>query len=256
MKYSTLIFDLDGTLAPSKARPSESMCNTLCEALKYFKIAVISGARFEQFQEQLVAHLPCIDLSNLMLAPTNGSAIYSFTKGEWQCLEKNILIEEDKERIFIAIKKAMAECDIAPDDTYGPQIDDRETQITFSGCGSIAPISIKESWDADASLRIKMANIIKEQIPEFEVRVGGMTSIDVTAKGFDKASAIIKIEKYLNIKTEEILFMGDALFQGGNDEPAKRTGVDTLQVKNPEETEEKIKELLSSVIAVKTAIQS
>ncbi|MEI7513039.1 MAG: HAD-IIB family hydrolase [bacterium] len=248
MKYSTLIFDLDGTLAPSKDKPSESMCKILCEALKYFKIAVISGASFEQFQSQLVAHLPCTDFSNLMLAPTNGSAIYSFTNGKWNCLEKSILNKDDKEKIFIAIKNTMEKFGIKEDNTFGQQIDDRKTQITFSGCGRTAPISVKKTWDPDASLRIKMANSIKEQISEFEVRVGGMTSIDVTAKGFDKESAIYKIEKYFNIKTEEILFMGDALFEGGNDEPAKKTGVDTLQVKSPEETEEKIKELILSAI--------
>lgn len=244
MKYTTLIFDLDGTLAPSKARPSESMCDTLCKALNHFKIAVISGASFEQFQKQLIAHLPCADLSNLMLAPTNGSAIYSFKNGEWNCLEKSILDNEAKEKIIIAIKNAMSKLAILEDHTYGTQIEDRETQITFSGCGSSAPIEVKENWDKDASIRLKMADNIKKEIPEFEIRVGGMTSIDVTAKGFDKESAIYKIEKYLNIKTEEILFIGDALFEGGNDEPAKETGVDTMQVSSPEETEKKINDLM------------
>lgn len=247
MKYSTLIFDLDGTLAPSKAPPTESMCQTLCEALKYFKIAVISGASFEQFQKQLVAHLPCADLSNLMLAPTNGSAIYSFVNGGWNLLEKSILSGEDKEKIFVAIKKAMKEYGILENNTYGTQIDDRETQVTFSGCGSTAPISVKESWDPDASLRLKIADYIKKEIPEFEVRVAGMTSVDVTAKGFDKASAIRKIEKYLNIETKDILFMGDALFKGGNDEPAKETGVDTLQVKDETETEKIISNLIKEI---------
>jgi hydroxymethylpyrimidine pyrophosphatase-like HAD family hydrolase len=74
-----------------------------------------------------------------------------------------------------------------------------------------------------------------------------MTSIDITEKGYDKASATKKIENYLNITKDEILFMGDALYPGGNDEPERWTGVDTLQVKNPDETEEKIEELLSQV---------
>ncbi len=247
MKYTTLIFDLDGTLAPSKERPSESMCATLCESLNYFKVAVISGASFEQFQKQLVANLPCADLSNLMLAPTNGSAIYSFQNREWKCLEKSVLKDEDKSRIFTAIKNAMGKCGVAEDNTYGTQIDDRETQVTFSGCGSTAPISVKENWDKDSTLRLRMADYIKSELPEFEVRVAGMTSVDVTAKGFDKESAIYKIEKYWNITKDEILFMGDALFEGGNDEPAKNTGVDTIQVYSIEETENKIKELINSI---------
>ena len=248
MKYSTLIFDLDGTLAPSKEKPSDSMLAVLCEALKYFKIAVISGASFEQFQKQLVAHLPCTDLSNLLLAPTNGSAIYIFSNNEWVCLEKSVLEESDKKEIFDVVKNTMDKFQIPFDDTYGTQIEDRKTQITFSGLGSRAPISIKANWDKDASKRLEMANYIKEQLPEFEVRVGGMTSIDITAKGFDKATAIIKIEKYLNLNTDEILFMGDALFPGGNDEPAKSTGVDTLQVSVPEDTEKKILDLIEEKV--------
>ena len=247
MKYSTLIFDLDGTLAPSKERPSESMCQTLCEALKQFKIAIISGARFEQFQKQLLTHLSCADLSNMILAPTNGAAIYIFSKGEWECLEKRTLTEEEKKNIFEVFNKAIKEFNVSTENLYGVQVEDRETQITFSGCGSTAPIEVKEKWDPDESLRIKMANYMKELLPEFEIKVGGMTSIDVTRKGFDKARAIDRIQQYLNVPDEQVLFMGDALFPNGNDEPAKKTGVDTIQVKNPEDTEEKIKGIMNSV---------
>ena len=33
-----------------------------------------------------------------------------------------------------------------------------------------------------------------------------------------------------------MIFIGDALFENGNDQPVKETGVSTLQVKGPEET--------------------
>ncbi|WP_160166625.1 hypothetical protein [Arcticibacter svalbardensis] len=34
----------------------------------------------------------------------------------------------------------------------------------------------------------------------------------------------------------DMLFVVDALFEGGNDHPAKKTGVDCIQVRGPKET--------------------
>jgi phosphomannomutase len=42
-----------------------------------------------------------------------------------------------------------------------------------------------------------------------------------------------------------MLFIGDALFKGGNDYPARKTGVDCIQVRDPEET----KRVIETIIA-------
>ena len=81
-------------------------------------------------------------------------------------------------------------------------------------------------------------------IPEFEVRIGGTTSIDVTKKGVDKAYGIEKIRRYLNIQKEDMLFIGDAVFPGGNDYSVEEAGVRTIQVSEPEETKKIIQGLL------------
>jgi phosphomannomutase len=59
-------------------------------------------------------------------------------------------------------------------------------------------------------------------IPEFSVRMGGATSIDVTKPGIDKAYGIRKLRDILGISLKEMIFIGDALFPGGNDYPAKK----------------------------------
>lgn len=244
MKYKGLIFDLDGTLAPSKSAPLPEMQKTLCEALKKYKIAVVSGARFEQFINQLVGHLPCADFTNLLLVPTDGAAIYEFKEGEWVCVEKHSLSESEKSKIKAAISDAMQMFNVPVVSLYGEQIEDRGSQVTFSGLGSRTPLDLKAKWDPEASLRKKMADYIQSKLPEFEVGIGGMTSIDVTRKGIDKEYAVNKILKYWNFDKKEVLFMGDAIFPGGNDEPATRTGVDSKKVSGPEETEKTIQELL------------
>ena len=81
-----------------------------------------------------------------------------------------------------------------------------------------------------------MKAVLDTLIPEFCVRLGGTMSIDVTRPGIDKAYGIRKLCDTLGVAIGEMLFVGDALFPGGNDYPAKDAGVVSIQVLDPEET--------------------
>ena len=155
------------------------------------------------------------------------------------------LTEEERKEIFSAFEKAIKESDVDVSDPYGILIEDRGGQVTFSGRGQEAPLDVKQKWDPDQEKRKKIVEILKREIPEFEVRIGGATSVDVTGKGITKAYAIRKIEELLKIGKEDIVFLGDALFPGGNDSSAKETGVECISVSGPEEAE---KILLSYVV--------
>jgi hydroxymethylpyrimidine pyrophosphatase-like HAD family hydrolase len=82
-------------------------------------------------------------------------------------------------------------------------------------------------------------------IPAFSVRLGGTTSIDVTKPGIDKAYGIRKLRDTLGIAIDEMIFVGDALFPGGNDYPAKEAGVVSIQVKDPTES----KRVIEAIVA-------
>jgi hypothetical protein len=77
------------------------------------------------------------------------------------------------------------------------------------------------------------------------VRLGGTTSVDVTKPGIDKAYGIAKLRDTLGITISEMIFVGDALFPGGNDYPAKQAGVESIQVRDPNET----KRFVETIIA-------
>ena len=77
------------------------------------------------------------------------------------------------------------------------------------------------------------------------MRLGGTTSVDVTKPGIDKAYGIGKLRDTLGISIQEMIFIGDALFPGGNDYPAKEAGVVSIRVKNPNET----KRVIETIIA-------
>ena len=82
-------------------------------------------------------------------------------------------------------------------------------------------------------------------IPEFSVRLGGATSIDVTKPGIDKAYGIKKLQETLGISIKEMIYVGDALFVGGNDYPAEQAGVISIPVRGPSET----KRVIEAIIA-------
>ena len=100
-------------------------------------------------------------------------------------------------------------------------------------------------WDPDFTKRKKMKTILDGLIPEFSVRLGGSTSIDVTKPGIDKAYGIKKLRDVLAISIEEMIFVGDALFPGGNDYPAEQAGVLSIRVRDPHET----KRVIEAIIA-------
>jgi HAD superfamily hydrolase (TIGR01484 family) len=87
--------------------------------------------------------------------------------------------------------------------------------------------------------------ILVGMLPEFSVRLGGTTSIDVTRPGIDKAYGIRKLRDVLGIPIENMLFIGDALFPGGNDYPAFQAGAESIAVRDPEET----KHVVEAIIA-------
>ena len=123
-------------------------------------------------------------------------------------------------------------------------IEDRGSQITFSALGQQAPLEEKKKWDSDFAKRKKIQSILDKLIPEFSVRLGGATSIDVTKPGIDKAYGVRKLRDVLGISLKEMIFIGDALFAGGNDYPAEQAGVVSIPVKGPHETKRVVEAII------------
>ncbi|MES2314988.1 MAG: HAD-IIB family hydrolase [Patescibacteria group bacterium] len=244
--YSLVIFDLDGTLAASKSPLDAEMADLIIKLLSKTKVAVISGGGYPQFQTQFLHSLPVSSesYSNLFLLPTSGTKLYAW-RGTWNELYSEQLTPAEKLRITTSLKESLQATNyIAPMKMYGDAIEDRGSQISFSALGQQAPLEAKQTWDPDRSKRIAIVDNLKPKIPEFDIRMGGMTTIDITKRGINKAYGIRKLEEFLKLMPDHILFVGDALFQGGNDFPAKATGVDCVQVDGPEDTKALLKSLL------------
>ena len=60
-----VVFDLDGTLAPSKSAIDQEMAALIDQLLGLMKVAVISGAAWPQFQKQVLSHLAANEPSRI-----------------------------------------------------------------------------------------------------------------------------------------------------------------------------------------------
>ena len=240
-----IVFDLDGTLAPSKSSLAPQTADLLHDLLGIIKVAVISGGAWAQFEKQLLTDLPRDDrLVNLSLLPTCGTKFFQY-EGTWKELYSEDLTAEQKDKIVDSLNKAADEAGYRAEKVWGNVIEDRGSQVTFSALGQQAPLAEKEKWDPDFAKRKKITAILKSLIPEFSVRMGGATSIDVTKPGIDKAYGIGKLKDILHLSLKEMVYIGDALFPGGNDYPAEQAGVVSIPVKGPDDTNLAIKTIIA-----------
>ena len=231
-----VIFDLDGTLAESKSPLDAEMAGLLVRLLDLIKVAVITGGAWPQLEKQVLPHLPNNDrLKRLSLLPTCGTRFYRWDAG-WTQLYAEDFTADEKKSIIDALNKGLEASGLRPEQHWGEQIEDRGSQITFSALGQEAPLDAKKTWDPDFAKRKSITKILKPMIPEFSINLGGSTSIDVTKPGIDKAYGVRKLQATLGISIKEMIFVGDALFPGGNDYPAKQAGVLSIAVRDPHET--------------------
>jgi HAD superfamily hydrolase (TIGR01484 family) len=240
-----IVFDLDGTLAASKSTLDAEMASLLHDLLGIVKVAVISGGAWTQFEKQVLSRLPQDErLASLSILPTCGTQFFQYA-GQWKRLYAENFTAAERDKIISSVKQAIATAGFEAEKTWGDAIEDRGSQVTYSALGQQAPLAEKEKWDSDLAKRKKIKSILDTLIPEFSVRIGGATSIDITKPGIDKQYGIKKLRDILRIPVKEMIYVGDALFVGGNDYPAEQAGVISIPVRGPEET----KRVIEAVIA-------
>lgn len=238
-KPKLVVFDLDGTLAESKQRVTAEMGNLLGELIKKMPVAIMSGAAFHQFENQVLPALPAdTKLENLYLFPTNSAQCYRHN-ADWEIIYDESFTSLERERILHALTETMEETGLGPppQQLWGERIEDRGGQISFSALGQKAPPEEKKKWNQEHNgQRITLWQTLVPKLPDFSVAMGGLTTVDITRKGVTKAYGIGQLAGLTGISVSEMLYVGDALREGGNDSVVIPTGVRTQEVFGPAET--------------------
>jgi HAD superfamily hydrolase (TIGR01484 family) len=235
MTKQLIAFDLDDTLAVTKSPISDRMGELLVQLLEKYDVCIISGGKFEQFKMQVVDRIEASPrlLSKFHLMPTCGTRYYRYDElaTDWKLQYAEDLSSDEKKQILEVLEQSAKELNLWMDEPYGPIIEDRESQITYSALGQQAPAEAKYEWaEKNAEAKQELRALVADRLPTLEVRLGGTTSVDITRIGIDKAYGMRKLVDALDIHQDSILFIGDKLQEGGNDYPVKAMGIDTIEV--------------------------
>lgn len=247
-----ILFDLDDTLAPSKSRLDPAMASLLSRLLERLDVCIISGGRYEQFQAQVLTALdPAARLDRLHLMPTCGTQYYRWSPAGpgdgWVQQYAEHLTADEKARALATVEMGARELGLWESQTWGPVLEDRGSQITFSALGQAAPVSVKSAWDPDGQKKEALRAYVAERLPDLEVRSGGSTSVDITRIGIDKAYGVHQLCTAFGLDLADLLFVGDRLDEGGNDYPVKAMGVECVAVHDWHDTAQFLTTLLQTL---------
>ncbi|MBM7367658.1 HAD-IIB family hydrolase [Gordonia hydrophobica] len=239
--YRLVMFDLDDTLAPSKTAMSDEMVGLFRELLSGSLACIISGGQYGQFQAQVLDRLGDFpDKANLHLMPTNGTRYVRWGGQSWDTVYAEDLSDDQKTRAMAAVEAGARELGLWEEQTWGPILEDRGSQVTFSALGQAAPVDAKAAWDPDGRKKEALRAYAAARLPDLEVRSGGSTSVDITAEGIDKAYGARRLMEIVDLGIDDILFFGDRLDDGGNDRPVADLGIDAIAVHGWEDTYAKL----------------
>ena len=246
-----VVFDMDDTITPSKSPIGADMAELLLQLSRKVFVGVVSGGKHAQFEKQLLQYLsPEIrNEATLYIGPTSGAQMYHVGEVEKKIhgtVLPAVVMREVEDAYFSSAKEVGI---VFPEITYGSVFEERDgTQISFSPFGQEAPYEVKKDWDRDRGKRLAIREKMLPKIQQYglDVLIGGVSTMDVVAKGVNKAYFLDKLVEHLGIKKEDVLYVGDAVFPGGNDYAPKEAGYDCINVESIKETKGIIEHVLIS----------
>ena len=218
---SIYLFDVDGTLTPSRAKIDTNFKEIFSAWAKDREVYLVSGGTFERLTNQLG-----IEIMELMsgVFPCMGNAFYQMREqinysgySEWNKVYENKFTYPRNLRRTLNSFVAKSDFPIKT----GLHYQERIGMINFSIVGRNANTAQRQQyveWDAQTKEREEIVSKLSKKYPTLDFAVGGAVSIDIFNKGNDKARVI---EKYFKdcIEHNEIHFVGDRIAFPGNDYP-------------------------------------
>jgi len=228
------VFDIDGTLTPSRLRINKEFEVFFREWILNKHVYLVTGSDKEKTIEQI------------------GEEIWKSVNRVYQSCgnqvwEKGELIKETHFNLNHRMKKKLNTFLESTNwkEKFGAHFEQRVGLVNFSIIGRNCSQEKREEyykWDSMHNERSKICESIMNEFPEIEASVGGQISIDIYKKGKNKAQILDEL-------IGEIYFFGDKMDEGGNDYPIaeqlrkEKRKHKLFKVHNPTETWHILKKL-------------
>ena len=211
------IFDVDGTLTPSRQKMIPKFKKFFLEWSKNNKFYLVTGSDIEKMDEQV---------PDIIMERTEG--IFTCGGNELWKFDPHIVnfpfdrVYQNKFKPPETLLTYLGEL-IRFSETPVQSTNHRENRgslLNFSVVGRDCTLEERQQyfeWDNEVGERKEIAEYIKRTWPKLDAVIGGQISIDIVPKGRDKSQILEHIQKKEN--ANEYIFLGDRIEEGGNDYP-------------------------------------
>jgi phosphomannomutase len=212
------IFDVDGTLTPSRLPMTKEFQKFFKQWIKKNKFYLVTGSDLPKLQEQMCMY----DIEAEGIFTCCGNQFW--LPNPSVPIQSADLIYDNKFKVPRKLNKLLGTIlsnSIYPH-RYGNHIEDRGSMVNFSIVGRDCTQEQREEyykWDKEKGERKIIAQAIKEKFPDLDAVIGGQISIDIYPKGNDKSQVLNVIEQERLVPPNEYIFIGDGIENGGNDYP-------------------------------------
>ena len=205
------MFDVDGTLTPSRQRMTEEFAKFFDKWSSENKYYLVTGSDLEKTKEQLP--IAYIDRTE---------AIFTCCGNEMWRNDEQIYHNDFKppQNLLTYLGEQLRMTDYPV--KAGNHIEDRGTLLNFSIVGrDCSLVQRKDYYEYDKLVgeRKNISKYIKESWSNLDAVIGGQISIDIYPKGNDKSQILDIIEQERLVQPDEYIFIGDGIDNKGNDYP-------------------------------------
>lgn len=198
------LFDVDGTLTPSRCGMNGEFRIWFCEFMSNNDVFLVTGSDYEKTVEQLGT-----------VITENVKRVYGCSGNDiWQHGQNTYSSEwklPDLAHAFLKNCQYESQFDIRT----GNHIEERPGMVNFSVVGRNASRDERRQYveyDTATNERNNIAQAFNTMFPDLTATAGGETGLDIYPKGKDKAQIIDDFSEY-----DAIVFFGDRCDKLGND---------------------------------------
>ena len=200
------IFDVDGTLTPSRGVIDPEFHDWFLEFTRNNKCWLVTGSDYPKTLEQLGK-----DICESVVTSYNCNGNDTWFKGK-RVNSSNWKLPEDAHH-WLSEQLTFSSFSLRT----GNHFEHRPGMCNFSVVGRNATKEQRKQyvdWDNVYEERNLIADKFNQLFPDITATVGGETGIDIAPKGRDKSQILSDFNK-----DDNIYFFGDRMDEGGNDYP-------------------------------------
>lgn len=220
------IFDVDGTLTPSRGKMDENFRKFFLKFIKENTVYLVTGSDYYKTVEQVSAEVTesvekCFNCS--------GNSIWKNGRE----ISTNVWVVPHEAKQWMKIKLTESEFSLRT----GNHIEERPGLVNFSTIGRGCNLEQRHMYvdfDNKTNERETLAKEFNELFPDLRAQVAGETGLDIIPAGKDKRQVADMVDG-------PIIFFGDKMEFGGNDYPLKaaitdRTDSGAIKVRDWKQT--------------------